>query len=146
MPAKLKEPEYDLTDVTTLLRMANGNTVLELIALAHYKRDSPISGDAIWCYTHADKLVEALAETPKVRNNEGMDENTTFTTSEHTLYSTALHHVVPLFVDVTFTDVDFTGRFIFDEFTGAYLDEKGNALTVEWDGETVKSIEVPESI
>jgi len=140
MPTKQKQPEFDLTEVLTLLRMANGNSVRELIELHHYKRDTPVSGDSITFFSRV-----GLAGISKVGHNDVMDNNITFTSSEHTLYSTALHHVVPLYVDVTFTDVDFTARFIFDEYLGAYLDEDGNALEIEWEGEKIKSIEIPEA-
>ena len=145
MASKQAQPEYDLTDVLTLLRMANGNTVRELQELHHYKRDSPISGDAIWCYTHAGEVVEKLAETPKVCNNEGMD--IIFSTSANTVFSTKLGREVPVSIEVTFIDTVFWGtQFTFDSEIGAYLDEEGNALTIEWDGDKLLVVDVPESM
>lgn len=147
MPPKLKEPEYDLTDVTTLLRMANGNNVLELIELAHYKRDSPISGDAIRVYTHAEDVVEAVAETPKVRNNDVMDNTTSIKASANALYSTVRHEVVPLTLTVHFDDTDFDQVYTFNESLGAYFDEEGNNLSVGFDAQgNVISYDVPESM
>lgn len=54
MPPKKKPEEFDQSDVATLLRMANGNSVKELIELNHYGRPTPVSGDAIRVYTTAD--------------------------------------------------------------------------------------------
>ena len=151
MASKQAQPEYDLTDVLTLLRMANGNSVRELQELHHYKRDSPISGDAIWCYTHAGEVVEKLAETPKVRNNEGMDNNTSLRVSPTTVYSESLEIRVPVSLTVHYEDTDFDQVFTWDPETGEYLDKERNALYIEpvnHDGLITSNsyFEVPESM
>lgn len=151
MPAKQAQPEYDLTDVITLLRMANGNSVLELIELAHYKRESPISGDAIWAYTHAEEFIEAVAKTPKVRNNEGMDNNTSLRISATTVYSPSMEFQVPASITVHYEDTDFDQVFTFDSETNQYLDEERNALYIEPVNDeglitTNSYFEVPESM
>jgi hypothetical protein len=114
-------------------------SLYHLIVAAESGNHTPVSGDSL-----VPDFRLSLAETRKMWDNLGMDNYFTFTVSENKLYSTALHHVVPIYVDVTFTDVDFTTRFFFDETSGAYIDDEGNALTVEWDGEHIVRIDVPE--
>lgn len=153
MPSKQAQPEFDTTEVVTLLRMANGNTVRELIELSHYLRDTPVSGDTIALFSSpSDKsVVEALAKTSKVRQNEGMDNNTSLRISTTTVYAPSMEIRVPLSITVHYEDTSYDQVFTFDPETGEYLDKDRNALYIEPvndDGliTTNSYFEVPESM